>query len=254
MEATMVGGLIVAPSGPGLAYDLPRNPHYAQAMTEANVVLPDSGFMVLLWNMLHFFSPAQRMERLSGLRFLRALLVKTEVQAPGASFWVMPTPEDRERNLGWLRDNGFSHLTEEDCYLAPRYRAAGEDPVTNPIEDPELLEVLERHRAHFIVLNIAGGIQEQLGLWLKRNLSYRPAIICTGAAIAFITGGQAHIPPWADRLYLGWLLRIISDPRVYTKRYVQALAMVPLVLKWTFQGKELIKVKGEVEPRVETVS
>jgi UDP-N-acetyl-D-mannosaminuronic acid transferase (WecB/TagA/CpsF family) len=95
-----------------------------------------------------------------------------------------------------------------------------------------------------VILNVGGGVQEQLGCWPKQRLSYTPAIVCTGAAIAFITGGQASIPPWADRLYLGWLLRILSNPRSYTKRYVQALALVPVVLKWKLEGRQLKRVES----------
>jgi UDP-N-acetyl-D-mannosaminuronic acid transferase (WecB/TagA/CpsF family) len=241
LEVTSKGGLLVAPSGPGLAYDLPRDQQYRDALANADVMLPDSGFMVLLWNGLHLFSPEKRIERLSGLKYLRALLAMPEVRAGRGSFWVMPTTADQERNVQWLRRNGFPHLTPEECYLAPHYRKVtfmgkGE-PL--PIADPELLALLERRRPRIVMLNIGGGVQEQLGWYLKKNLSYRPAIICTGAAIAFLSGGQTPIPPWADRYFLGWLLRILSAPKVYTKRYVQALALIPTVLRWKLEGREL---------------
>ncbi len=50
-------------------------------------------------------------------------------------------------------------------------------------------------------------MQERLGYALRKQLSYKPAILCLGAAIAFLSGGQANIPNWADRLMLGWLFR-----------------------------------------------
>jgi UDP-N-acetyl-D-mannosaminuronic acid transferase (WecB/TagA/CpsF family) len=53
------------------------------------------------------------------------------------------------------------------------------------------------------------GVQERLGYALRKQLSYKPAILCLGAAIAFLSGGQANIPNWADRLMLGWL-RVIG--------------------------------------------
>lgn len=41
------------------------------------------------------------------------------------------------------------------------------------------------------------------------------AIHCIGAALGFLTGDQVHIPNWADKVYLGWLLRSLAQPRVF---------------------------------------
>jgi len=68
-------------------------------------------------------------------------------------------------------------------------------------------------------VTLGGGTQEQLGLYLKRKLSYRASIHCIGAAIAFLSGDQVPIPHWADALYLGWLFRSVSEPRRYVPRY-----------------------------------
>jgi UDP-N-acetyl-D-mannosaminuronic acid transferase (WecB/TagA/CpsF family) len=98
-------------------------------------------------------------------------------------------------------------VPEECVYLAPMY---GEQ---ENISDPELLARIERIRPQACVLTLGGGTQERVGLYLKRNLSYLPAIHCIGAAIAFLSGDQVKIPVWADPLYLGWLYRSISEPQ-----------------------------------------
>ena len=59
-----------------------------------------------------------------------------------------------------------------------------------------------------MIINLGGGVQEKLGLYLKRNLNHETKIICTGAAIAFLTGLQANIPNIVDKIYMGWLWRI----------------------------------------------
>ena len=79
---------------------------------------------------------------------------------------------------------------------------------------------------------IGGGVQERLGYALKQQLSFRPGILCLGAAIAFLSGGQAAIPPWADRLMLGWLFRIVFSPRRYFPRYWAALKLIPLIFRY----------------------
>jgi UDP-N-acetyl-D-mannosaminuronic acid transferase (WecB/TagA/CpsF family) len=59
-----------------------------------------------------------------------------------------------------------------------------------------------------------------------------PAILCLGAAIAFLTGGQVGIPPWADRLILGWLFRLVSAPRKFWRRYWEALGLARLLWRY----------------------
>lgn len=220
-------GLVVVPSGPGLAGDLISSRVYRRALAEADWVIPDSGLMVLVWNALHWREPGRRLERYSGLRLLREVLPRPEVRAAGASFWIMPSVAERDRNLGWLRQNGFAALTTQDCYVAPMYRPSPD----GAIQDPALIEELEKRRPKVVFLNVGGGTQEQLGWYLRETLSYRPAILCTGAAIAFLTGGQAAIPPWADRLYLGWFLRILRDPVKFGRRYAASAGLISLLVK-----------------------
>ena len=100
-----------------------------------------------------------------------------------------------------------------------------------PISDPALLERLDRLRPQHIIMTIGGGTQERLGLYLKRNLTCRPAIHCIGAAIAFLSGDQVHIPVWADKYYLGWLLRSLSEPKRYVPRYWDARKLFALMLR-----------------------
>ena len=63
-------------------------------------------------------------------------------------------------------------------------------------------------------------------MFIKNNLSYKTAIICTGAAIAFQTGSQAKIPNWVDTIYLGWFARIIQNPRLFFMRFLKAFRLV----------------------------
>lgn len=221
-------GLVVVPSGPGLACDLTSNDAYRRALAGADWVIPDSGFMALVWNVLHVAAAEKQIKRYSGLKLLREVLPKAEVQAHGASFWVMPSLEEQDRNLSWLRKNGFPSISADNCYVAPIYRHAAD----GTIEDFELIAKLDERRPQYIFLNVGGGTQEQLGWFLKSRLPYRPAILCTGAAIAFLAGGQAAIPPWADRFYLGWLLRILQDPAKFGRRYWASIGLVGLICRY----------------------
>jgi UDP-N-acetyl-D-mannosaminuronic acid transferase (WecB/TagA/CpsF family) len=103
------------------------------------------------------------------------------------------------------------------------------------IHDPELLSILNSRCPRNIVVTIGGGTQERLGLYLKRNLDFRPAIHCVGAAIAFLSGDQVKIPVWADKLFLGWLFRCLSEPKRYVARYWSARKLFPLMLRYRDQ-------------------
>jgi N-acetylglucosaminyldiphosphoundecaprenol N-acetyl-beta-D-mannosaminyltransferase len=213
------GGLLVAPSGPGLA-TVDENRVYYESLLTADVVIPDSGYMVSIWNILQ----RSKIKRISGLEFLIALLEDKEVGLNSSLLLVDPNSEEAAANLEYLVSIGIN-TNERSSYIAPMYDK-------NNIQDSRLLDLIEDRRPRYVMINLGGGVQEILGAYLKRKLSYAPAIICTGAAIAFLTGKQAHIPNWADRIFLGWLLRIIEKPKVYAPRYFKAFRLLTIMLRY----------------------
>jgi UDP-N-acetyl-D-mannosaminuronic acid transferase (WecB/TagA/CpsF family) len=223
VERACSGGLFLAPSGPGLC-DLEIDPDYRRALTMADINLADSGLAILLMRLLGLGG----LPRTSGLGFLEALLNKTDLKARGATFWVMPERAAMERNLTWLQSRGIQ-VAEEDCYIAPIY------PKRGAIRDSVLLEQLNQRNPRFLFVCTGSGTQEKLGLWLKENWSGNGTICCIGAAIAFLSGDQARIPPWADKLCLGWFLRCLSAPRKFIPRYFAALRLVWLA--WRYRDK-----------------
>jgi exopolysaccharide biosynthesis WecB/TagA/CpsF family protein len=217
VDQALAGGLVVAPSGPGLAVDLVESQAYRAAMQSADLALTDSGWMILLWRLY----TRERLPRHSGLKFIRAILDRPELKELGAVFWVMPTADDDVRNRAWLAVQGFP-VTPADAYLAPHYGSG-------MIADDVLVRRIQERRPKIIILAIGGGVQERLGHALQQQLEYQPTICCLGAAIAFLSGGQANIPPWADRLFLGWLFRLLSSPSRYFPRYWSALRLAPIL-------------------------
>lgn len=213
------GGLLTAPAAPALI-NLGKDVGYTASLQESDFVITDSGFMVILW----FLATRRWIPRLSGLKFLKALLDEEFLKQKGASFWVKPSEEAKRRTQHYLANHGLP-LTNSDFYIAPIYPKG-------PIEDPTLVEALNKRRPPYIFVNIGGGKQEILGLYLKRHLNYSPAIVCTGAAIAFLTGEQVRIPLWADRLILGWFFRCLSKPHIFGKRYFSAMKLIPLLFHY----------------------
>jgi UDP-N-acetyl-D-mannosaminuronic acid transferase (WecB/TagA/CpsF family) len=212
------GGLVVVPAAPALK-NLAHNQQYRDALLGADFAIADSVLMVLLWNLMQ----REQIPKLSGLKYLRVLIEQMDFRQPGSSFWVMPSQASALRNAEWLRSRGVP-VADEDVYLAPIYGPE--------VHDTKLLERLEQRQPRHLVLGIGGGTQEQLGFYLKQNLSYGPAIHCLGAAIAFLSGDQVRIPVWADEMGLGWLWRSISNPIRFVPRYWDARHLVPLMLRY----------------------
>jgi exopolysaccharide biosynthesis WecB/TagA/CpsF family protein len=212
------GGFVVAPSGTCFAR-LRRDASYREAMTQADLAIPDSGAMVLLWRILR----GGKIERISGLKYLQNLSARFFADKTSGVFWVLPNEGAREKAARWLRANQFP-FAEVDVYIAPRYGGT--------VEDRELLAKIDDRRPAHIVIGIGSGPQEKLGQFLRDHLSYRPAIHCLGAALGFLTGDQIKIPGWADRFYLGWLLRLLAQPRIFIPRLTRALELPWLIIKY----------------------
>ncbi len=215
-------GYLVVPAAPALI-NITRDAGYREALLESDLAIADSGFMALLWRIFG----GRKIARVSGLRYLQELFAIKPAVAGGGVFFVLPSRGAREKLRGWLAQQQID-LNEANTYVAPIYG--------DPVEDPVLIEVLNRLQASDVIVAIGGGTQEKLGLYLRRQLSYRPAIHCIGAALGFITGDQRPIPVWADRLYLGWLLRVLGDPKLYGPRFWSARKLPALI--WHYRDQQ----------------
>jgi UDP-N-acetyl-D-mannosaminuronic acid transferase (WecB/TagA/CpsF family) len=115
------------------------------------------------------------------------------------------------------------NVSDDDVYLAPMYGGL--------TDDPKLARILEERRPHNVVICLGGGTQEPLGYYLKRQLTYKPAIHCVGAAIGFLSGDQVRIPMIIDEIGLGWLWRSLARPMLHGTRYWKARLLVPLMMR-----------------------
>jgi hypothetical protein len=150
-------------------------------------------------------------------------LKQPDFYQPDGSFWILASEESARRNCAWLRRQGIE-LAAADMYIAPLYGKT--------ILDPVLIKRINERRPRHIVVTLGGGTQERLGLYLRDELNCKPSIHCIGAAIAFLSGDQVQIPRWADRMYLGWLFRCLSDPRRYMPRYWDARKLLSLMIRY----------------------
>ncbi len=141
----------------------------------------DNGLMVLMWRLLR----GKKIQRLSGLKYLKRLLAKLKGEGTAEIFWVLPTERAQEKLVDWSHREAFA-VKIDNCYVAPHYGFE--------IEDRHLLMLIQGRRPAHVLIAVGARPQEKLGYYLRENLSYRPAIHCTGAALGFITGDKIRIP------------------------------------------------------------
>ncbi len=138
-------------------------------------------------------------------------------------FWVLPSEAAKEKAGEWLRAKGLR--IEGYTFHACRRRMS-------PPRSTSCFSPSNKSWPRHIVIALRGGGQEELGVYLRDYLSYRPAVHCVGAALGFLTGDENAIPEWAQRHHLGWLARLTSQPRMLLPRMAIALSVAAMVLRY----------------------
>ena len=205
------GGLVVLPSGPGLS-SINKDLNYKIALQNSDIVLFDSGYFCILLRFLKNI----KVKKFSGYKLLENL-IKDLKKSKKKIFLIDPNLNESKVNKKYLNIKNLNQ------YIAPQYNK-------DKIEDIRLLNMINFQKPKYVIINLGGNTQEVLGYYLKQNLKYKPVIICSGAAISFFTKKQAPISNFIDKLYLGWLVRILFNPKVFLPRYLKAIKLLFIVL------------------------
>ena len=187
----------------------------------ANVIATDINEATL--EILNKEYPNIKVKKFSGLEFIREFLAALVRGEKNQVYLVDPNQDDAKLNKKLFEKYDIPIIGNQ--YVSPQYQK-------NLVIDEELLRDIKLKRPKYIVINLGGGVQELLGAYLKKNIEgpYKPIIICTGAAVAFLTGSQTHIPKFMDYLYLGWFARCISDPKRFIPRYIGGFKLIEIVV------------------------
>ena len=208
------GGLVVFPSGPGLS-TIRSDKIYHKSIQNADIAIFDSGYFVLL---LRIFK-GLRVAKFSGYKFLKLFLNSYK----NKKFFIV----EADRKSAIINKKYFKKYNidvKNRQYIAPIYKK------NSYISDICLIQILKKKKPSVILINLGGGTQEVLGSYIKNNLNYKPLIICTGAAISFLTKKQAPITKFIDNIFMGWAVRIIFNPIVFLPRYLKTFKLLFLVL------------------------
>src|SRR5262252_1708318 len=92
------GGLLVVPAAPALV-KLQSDEGYRRALISSDMAIADSGAMVLLWRIF----TGRRVERVSGLKFLKRLVARLASHPNERVLWIVPSGAAHEKTIAWLR-------------------------------------------------------------------------------------------------------------------------------------------------------
>ena len=205
------GGVLVAPAASALA-EIKLKKSYYKALKFSDIAILDSGFFCILIRIFKKY----KVIKLSGFLFLRRFLL--ECTNNERLFLINPSIKENKINSKYLYNLG---ITNFKSYVSPKYKK---------VEDKNLLKKIDEFKPRYIIINLGGGIQEILGIYIKKNSKFRSSIMCTGAAIAFLTGEQAPINKYVDKAYLGWLVRFLWSPKKYFKRTIKSFSLIKLFI------------------------
>ena len=208
------GGYLVAPAASSLSkiYD---NNNYYKSLINSDVAILDSGFFCIL---LRIFKK-EKVKKLSGFFFLKKFL-NLKFNKNTTFLSIDPNQEESKVNYEYLKKKKIKKVIS---YVAPNYK--------KKIYDRKLINIIKKKRPKYIIINIGGEVQEILAAFIKKNINYNISIMCTGAAIAFLTKKQAPLMnDLVDRFYLGWFVRLLDNPIKYTSRIVSSLTLIKLFI------------------------
>ena len=202
------GGVLVAPAASALA-NIDTDKQYYSSLKNSKIAILDSGFFCILLRIFRF----QKVKKLSGFLFLKTFLDNFKNQQK--ILFIDPSRKSNILNVKFLKSKKIINFK---TYIAPNYN--------KKFFDLKLLNLINNYKPKYIVINIGGGSQEPLAIYINKNIKYNVSIMCTGAALAFMTGEQAPINKFIDKIYLGWLTRIVWNPKLYLGRILKSFKII----------------------------
>jgi UDP-N-acetyl-D-mannosaminuronic acid transferase (WecB/TagA/CpsF family) len=209
------GGYLVAPAASALT-NINKDNKYHESLIKSDVAILDSGFFCIL---LRIFK-GKKVTKYSGYLFLKNFL-NLNFNKETNFFIIDPNLEESKANISYLNSKNITNIKN---YIAPKYD-------NKIIIDNNLLEEIIKFRPRYIIINLGGGIQESLANYIKNNCDFKVSILCTGAAISFLTKKQAPINDFGDKLYLGWFMRILYNPKKFLMRTIKSISLINLFIK-----------------------
>jgi UDP-N-acetyl-D-mannosaminuronic acid transferase (WecB/TagA/CpsF family) len=214
------GGYLVAPAASALS-SINNNKSYYQSLKQSRCAIFDSGFFCILLRIFQIYNPT----KLSGFLFLKKFLNCRKIK--NKKILLINSNETQSiKNKKLMYIKKFRKVF---LYTAPFYK------FNNIYKDQKIINYINKIKPFYILINIGGGKQEPLASMITNKIKFKCRILCLGAAIDFLNKLQAPINEFIDKLYLGWLARLIYNPRIFFVRVIYSLTLVNFFFKKNYK-------------------
>jgi UDP-N-acetyl-D-mannosaminuronic acid transferase (WecB/TagA/CpsF family) len=208
------GGYLVIPAASALA-NIINDKHYSNSLKKSTVAIFDSGLFCLLLLILKLI----KVKKFSGYKFLNFFL-NDKRNKKCKILLLEPSVQASKINNLYLKSRKFQFLKH---YICPVYR--------ENIFDKNLIKLINNFKPKFIIINIGGGTQEKLALYIKSIIYSKMIIICSGAALSFFSDNNSkyRITSLIDKIYMGWFIRVLNNPRFFIQRIFKSIKLIKIV-------------------------
>ena len=209
-------GYLVIPAASALSeVFLKKNHHYLNSLKKANIAIFDSGLFCICILFFKFIL----VKKFSGYKFINEFL-RDKMMKSKKILILNSVKKEKKLNTILLNSNKFQFHKH---YICPIY-------IPKLVHDKILIKIINNYKPEVVIINITGGVQEPLALYLQQNTNVKFVTICSGAAMGFFSGSQAPISKFMDKYYLGWLVRLIHNPSVFIPRLAKSFFLIVYVL------------------------
>ncbi|HAK75711.1 MAG TPA: glycosyltransferase [Runella sp.] len=192
-----------------------RNPAFAEAIAQADMVTPDG--MPLKLGLKWLFNVQQ--ERIAGPDLMPILLKEAEkkklkVFFYGSTMEVLTKIKERcQREYPQLQIAGM---------VSPPYRQLSDK------EQAKYIDKINQSGSQLVLVALGCPKQERWMASMKGKIN--AVMVGVGAAFPIMAGVEQRAPRWMQRMSLEWLYRLICNPRRLFRRYFVTNSLFLLLL------------------------
>jgi len=215
-------GRYVACSNPHSLVEARRDELFSQALSAADILLPDGIGIVLAAKLLGL----ALYERVAGSDFFLELSKRAEDHAGLKYFFVGSSDVVLERISSRLRME-FPQIEVCGVYSPPFKEELSDE------DSDVIVRLVNEARPDVLWVGMTAPKQEK---WIYRNRDRLevPLIAAIGAVFDFYAGTKKRAPEWVCKMGLEWLPRLLREPRrLFKRNFVSS----PLFLFMVFQEK-----------------
>ncbi len=217
-------GHYVACSNPHSLVEAKRDGVFSQALSAADILLPDGIGIVLAAKMLgHALS-----ERVAGSDFFLELSRRAEVHGGLRYFFVGSSDMVLERIVKRLRSE-FPHVEVCGVYSPPFKEELSDE------DDDDIVRRVNQARPDILWVGMTAPKQEKWIYKNRRRLDV-PLTAAIGAVFDFYAGTRKRAPQWVCKMGLEWLPRLVREPRrLFRRNFISSPMFLLMVLQEKFR-------------------